>query len=321
MTVVRSLAGSVWVRALVSLALLGLIATRVDFGEGIDQVAAGHWGLYVGAIATFVAAFALGAFRWHVYLDAAGIPVTLASAGRAYFVGVFTTNFLPSQVGGDVARAWIVGAAGLRTRALVTVAIDRVTALACLFAVAWVAVAILPSSVPRTLVVALALATVGFALVCALLVGVAVGRLHLGRLVPDGLRRVAVEVRSSASGCLGRGVLARTIALGLVVQVGTAVAAWLVAETISLDVSLSALVVILPLVVALGVIPFSIGGLGVREGGFVVLLGRAGVDATDAAVFSLLFGLAFALASVPGAGALVLGRSARSPVHGDAKVS
>jgi hypothetical protein len=61
----------------------------------------------------------------------------------------------------------------------------------------------------------------------------------------------------------------------------------------------------------LSFLPFSIGGLGIREGGFVVLLGQAGVSATDATVFSLLNGLAFALASLPGVIAFVrAGRSA-----------
>lgn len=306
MATLRSAAGAPGVRVLVSLGLLAIVATRVDFDHAGEQLADGRWGLFVGAVAVLFVAFVSSAVRWRIYLVAAELATSRLHTVRAYLIGVFTTNFLPSQVGGDVARAWIVAASGSRTRSLVTVAVDRITALGCLFAVAWVALAARPDDVPHSLRAGLTLATAGYLAAASLLGALAVGRLHLGRLAPERLRRGAGGVRSASTRCLEPGVLTRTVALGLGIQLLTVLAAWLVAETISLEVPLAALVVILPLVVALGVVPFSIGGLGVREGGFVVLLGRAGVEATDAAVFSLLFGLAFALASLPGAGALML---------------
>jgi hypothetical protein len=52
-------------------------------------------------------------------------------------------------------------------------------------------------------------------------------------------------------------------------------------------------------------LPFSLGGLGLREGSYVVLLHQAGVSTTDATLVSLLATLLFALATLPGAYALV----------------
>ena len=54
--------------------------------------------------------------------------------------------------------------------------------------------------------------------------------------------------------------------------------------------------------------PISIGGYGVREGSYVLVVGYAGVSATDATLFSLLSAAAFALASLPGALALLVRR-------------
>jgi len=106
-------------------------------------------------------------------------------------------------------------------------------------------------------------------------------------------------------------VLIRTLLLGLLFQGLGVLAAWLIGRSIGLSVPASALVTTLPLVITLSFLPFSIGGLGIREGGFIVLLGQAGVGATEATVFSLLNGLAFALASLPGVIAFVrAGRSA-----------
>jgi hypothetical protein len=52
--------------------------------------------------------------------------------------------------------------------------------------------------------------------------------------------------------------------------------------------------------------PISIAGFGVREGGMVLVLGAAGVSATDATVISLTGVVAVMLATLPGGLALVL---------------
>ena len=65
------------------------------------------------------------------------------------------------------------------------------------------------------------------------------------------------------------------------------------------------LAVVLAPVLIVSVLPISIGGFGVREGSYVVLLSYAGVNSTDAALLSLLTAAAFAIASLPGGLALI----------------
>jgi hypothetical protein len=80
---------------------------------------------------------------------------------------------------------------------------------------------------------------------------------------------------------------------------------WLVARSIGLRIPFSVLATTLPLVFIISALPISIGGLGVREASYVALLGRAGVTATDAALLSVLFGLSFMVATLPGGLALL----------------
>src|SRR5712691_1358520 len=164
--IVRRLARSFWVRALVSAGLLALVATRIDFGAGTSRLSHGRWGWLVAAVAVVFTSLLLGAGRWYLYLRAAGVERGPASALRAYLIGAFTTNFLPSQAGGDVTRAWLAGRPGTRIRAATTVVVDRVTALGCLIVVAWLAFAFDRSSVPGTLVAALAATSGAFAAGC-----------------------------------------------------------------------------------------------------------------------------------------------------------
>ncbi|HEY3182129.1 MAG TPA: lysylphosphatidylglycerol synthase transmembrane domain-containing protein, partial [Gaiellaceae bacterium] len=105
MTFLRRLAGSIWLRTLVSVGLLALVASRIDFGAAGDRLSGGRWGYFAAAVAALLASFVVGALRWHVFLNAAGVESPRAQTIRAYLIGMFTTNFLPTQIGGDVTRA------------------------------------------------------------------------------------------------------------------------------------------------------------------------------------------------------------------------
>ena len=83
-------------------------------------------------------------------------------------------------------------------------------------------------------------------------------------------------------------------------------------DAIDLDVSYSVLAVVLPPVLIVSALPISIAGYGVREASFVVLLGDVGIGSTDATLLSLIGGVAFALASIPG-GLLLLQRAPVQP--------
>lgn len=300
----RRLAGSFWVRAVVSVGLLAVVATQIDFGAIKDRLAGGSWSLFVLAAVVLFASFVVGGLRWHVFLEAAGIDSTPLRAVRAYLIGTFTTNFLPTQIGGDVTRIFVAAGPGLRTRATVTVILDRATALACMIVVGWLLIGADPGAVPGQLYAALASATAAF--VVAAVLGVLLFRIGmLRRLMPDRFRPAALEIRAALRACLRRSPLARTFLVGLAFQGLVYLSAWLIARSISLDVPLAVIGAAMAPVLVLSTAPVSIGGFGVREGSYVLLLGYAGASTTDATLFSLLQGAAFALASLPGALALL----------------
>jgi uncharacterized membrane protein YbhN (UPF0104 family) len=308
--ILRRLAGSWWIRLFVSAGLLAIVATQVDFHALRAGLTEKSWAWLAAAVAVLFASFVVGALRWHLFLEAARIGSTRAQTVRAYLIGTFTTNFLPTQLGGDVTRAWVASSQGTRVRSIATVVLDRATALACLIVVGWIGVITDVAAVPGQLVAALGAATAAYVLACLLLV--LLYRLGpLRRRLPERLGPTARDVREALVSGLARPVLSRTFAIGLVFQGLVYLAAWLVARSISLDVPFAVLGAVLAPVLILSAAPVSIGGLGVREGSYVLLLGYAGVTATDATLFSLLSGAVFALASLPGALALLVGR--RSP--------
>jgi glycosyltransferase 2 family protein len=84
------------------------------------------------------------------------------------------------------------------------------------------------------------------------------------------------------------------------------VALILVAKTLGLELSFALAAVTASIVLVAILIPVSVGGLGIREGGFVLLLGEAGIDAADATLVSLLGAAAVLLSSAGVAAAAYL---------------
>jgi len=309
----RRLAAFPWTRALVTVGLLALVVSQIHLGKAGNRLAHGHWGLFAAATGVVLVALVLASVRWHLFLRAGSIERSRTEVTRAYMIGAFTNNFLPSQIGGDVTRAWIVGGPGARSRALATVVVDRATLLGCLIVLGWVVYAADPAPVPHALVGALAAASAALALAGIIAVALALGGSRVRHRLPERVQGPAGDIGDAVRGCIDAPLLVQTTLLGLVYQALILLAVWLLARSIDVDVAFSVLVVTLPLVLILTTLPVSIGGFGLRESGFVVLLGRAGVPATDATLLSLLIAAAFALATLPG-GVLLLLSSARGSV-------
>jgi hypothetical protein len=79
-----------------------------------------------------------------------------------------------------------------------------------------------------------------------------------------------------------------------------------------LDLPFALVAVVLPPILLVSAVPISIAGYGIREGAYVLLLRHAGVDATSATLLSLLTGINFAIASLPGGVALLFRSKATS---------
>jgi glycosyltransferase 2 family protein len=297
------------VRAAVTLALLGALLAWIDWSQFAERLGQGRWELFAAGVALVVVALLIGGLRWHVFIRAGDVGADMRQTLRAYWIGMFANNFLPTGFGGDAARALVIARAGHSgARAVASVVVDRLSALGCLLLLAWLAVAIAPDDVPSSLVTVLGLTTaVGVVATSGLALGARRGgRAGAGTLLRR-LHRLSVPAWNAVGGRDRlRSVVAVTTVLGLLYQGTMVLASWLLARAIDLDVSYTLLAVVMPLVLVATLVPISIAGFGVREGGYVALLAEAGISAGDATLFSLLNVAALAIATLPGAFALML---------------
>jgi glycosyltransferase 2 family protein len=280
----------------------------VDVDDLARAVRNGEWGWFAAAIALMAVATAPGAARWRLILRGAEIEITQIRALKTFSSSLLLNNVLPTSIGGDAARAWSVGRdSGRLLRAALATVVDRATAVACLFVLAWTALAVDAEAVPDVLVGVLLWISVGLAVLAAVAALVAAGMRPVVRRIPP---RIATMIREAWATLRVWGRAPDLIGwlgvLGLLYQLLAVLALILVGRAVGVDLSFSLAAVTAAIVVVAMLVPISIGGLGIREGGFVLLLGEAGVDGADATLISLLSAAAIALASAAMVGFAVL---------------
>jgi len=75
---------------------------------------------------------------------------------------------------------------------------------------------------------------------------------------------------------------------------------WLIAQGVGVQLSFVHFMFFVPVIIIATFLPISIGGWGVRENTAIFFLGTVGVNAEDAFLISVLFGVIMILASLPG---------------------
>jgi hypothetical protein len=274
---------------LISLGLLAFVLRAIGL-ERIGRVLLeAEPGLFVIALGLFVVGVVVRALRWRALLVALGLQIPLGRLVYLYFLGTFFNMFLPTGFGGDVVRVVELSQDADPTLVTGTVIVDRLTGLLMLFVLALLALPFTFGLLPTKVWLAIGL--------------LAAGGLVAGVLVLQGrwLRRVTRQLPGPLS-LTGEGVLARiydavtacgwravgaALFFSLIFNVLLVLENYLVARAVGIELSLVFFFLLVPLLSLTLILPISFGGLGVREGLAVLLLGQVGVDEAQAVAYSL----------------------------------
>jgi uncharacterized membrane protein YbhN (UPF0104 family) len=261
-----------------------------DLGAALRR-AAPAW--IAAAAALLLASNVLGAYQWQQLLRAVEIRIPFWKVLSYYHVGLFFNNFLPANIGGDLARVLDAARYGpSRAAALSTVLMDRLIGT---LALAGLALATTLPAMDRFHLRLVYLALVVFFVASVVLVWVifhpvllpALLRV-LGRVGLGGFRPAFDELAGRLKGFGDRrGLFARLLAVALVVQFSRIGVHVLVARSLGLGVGLQYFFLFVPLLAVIVSLPISLNGIGVREGAGIVLFGLAGVSRAGA--FALQF--------------------------------
>ena len=297
-----------WARLLVSAAILVLLLRGLDAKRvGTSLLASNPLNLVV-AVALLGLQVPVMNLRWVLIMKAAGAALAKGPAMRILLISFWFNQALPSSLGGDAVRVWLLRERGIEWGPAVRgVLADRLTALFGLIVIICAGFPFLIARIhnPAAIITVGTLALMGIT-----------GMASLATLDYWPAAILAIKPISSfvRLGALTRFLLFRyrhratVLTFALLIHVLTIVACLMLAWGIDAPLSTLDAFILVPPVILLSALPISISGWGVREGAMVAMLTLAGITPEAALSVSVLLGLAAAAIGVVGGIVWVTGR-------------
>ncbi|MET0674459.1 MAG: lysylphosphatidylglycerol synthase transmembrane domain-containing protein [Bradyrhizobium sp.] len=288
-------------RIAVSLALLYLALRGINFAAiqvRLSQISIG-W-IIVAIVITIFQIF-LGALRWREISALCDAPLTDLQAFRYNMIGSFFNQTLPSSIGGDAVRLWLVGRTGVGWRAAsYSILTDRAVGF---IALALIIVASLPWSYGM---IADDKGRVALVLVDLAALAAGAGFLTFGYFPDKWMRRWWPTRHVHACSVIANRVIfskahgVKIAILSLSIHVLAVVIAWCAVRSIDAPAGFEQLFMLTPPIMLITMLPISIAGWGVREATMMVAFGYAGLVPIDGTVVSILFGAVYFIVGAMG---------------------
>jgi uncharacterized protein (TIRG00374 family) len=283
----------------ITIVVSGYVLWQAGLADALKTLVNADWRWVALAATSAVVAMVINVKRWQVMLAGQGDQASLTTLVRLYLIGMFFNNVLPSRFAGDVVRAY--GASinvSSKTRSAAAVVMDRLVGAISVLLLGVIAIVVNPSVIPPQLTQLVVVGLLLGLLVVALLLartpihnlgGFALGLFErlpfVGKLFGKRFQAAAEAVRAYTGkpGLIAWALLVSMIANGLSI-----LNLYMYALAVGADVRLAEMAVVVPVVLAVGLLPISINGLGTIELTFIVLLGLLGVDKDVALAVAIL---------------------------------
>ncbi len=268
-----------WAAALVILGILFYLLPVAPLRSALARVS---FTRFIAVLLIYALAVTGGITKWHTVVNAAGAQLNFATSAQCYTSGLFGALFLPSIIGGDVARLAVGISRSSRPAAVVTGNVaDRFLDVAAQLTLVSLGLILLPGSLPvplqgpakRVLFAGVLAAAILFGLVVILHWPLLRGRsIRIQRRLAQ--LRHALRAISRHPWRLVFGWL-----LGTSVQGTYVVLTALLGIACGLRLPFRVWLFAWPLAKIAAVMPITQGGIGVREAALVVLLAPFGAPA------------------------------------------
>lgn len=232
--------------------------------------------------------------KWLILVKPQGISVSVSRLFRLYLVGYCFNNVLPTNVGGDVIRAYELGKSeGKTQQAVASIFMERFTGLTTLIFFALLALSLDQRYLQDIrLVVALALVLVGYLGIVSMVFNPSF-LLFLKKRIPVKIVQRTIEKVQNVQQAI---FMYKHHRLDILYAMGCSIAFYFSAVLViyvgclvfDVHVPLSNLFTAVPIMYIVFMIPISLGGIGLQEWAYYVVLGLIGVPSAVALSLGLL---------------------------------
>ncbi len=299
----------VLLRLLVTLLVFALILRSVNLERLAETFSHMHIGFLLLAVLLQFISTVLAALRWRLLMHALGFGQNVAFYIKSYFKGMFFNQGLPTSIGGDAIRVLDVARQGFRKRdAFYGVASDRIIGLAALLGVNLLAGLLfldrLPSAVQVPILFIAATGLLGFAFLFVFRHILWLERWPVVKLFPILSERMHRIFHRPATAIA-------ILILSFLITLAAVFSFYCLGLSVGLPYGPLSYLVIVPPVILLTIVPVSLAGWGVREGGLVGLFMLLGAGKAPVLAMSLAYGGILILVSLPGLIVYLLDRSVK----------
>lgn len=237
---------------------------------------------------------ATSCFKWQIFLRARNLNVSLTRLILLYLVGYFFNNFLPSNVGGDVARSFILGKEIQNNPdSFGSVFLERFTGLLGLLVLAIFAFFLNIRVINKP--------EIGIFLLFFLIAFIATALLLFTKWSQKLLAAVLdlsllKAIKNKAVEFLKviyyfrnqRVVLSKAMLISFLFHIMTVINTLVVCLSLGIDVAVFDLAVVVPIILIVSAIPISLNGIGLWEGSFVYFFSVVGITPSAALSIALV---------------------------------
>lgn len=245
------------------------------------------WGCLVFLICNIV-----GAFRWRFLLVSLGIKISVREALYAFFSGLFFNLFFPSFVAGDVFRGFSISYRyGEPKKVASSVLMDRFSGATALVLVALISFIVARDLVPVKDVI------IPLGLLCLLLLGSS--SIIFSKRLFSFLMKIFKKESAFKKKLVSfhdqlyffrqnPSVFIKSLLFSFPIQIVSALSFWVVSKAFGLTLGPVYFLMLVPIVMAIALIPITIAGAGTREAAALYFFSLLGIDKGTALSISLL---------------------------------
>jgi len=295
-----------FIKFLISAGLMAFLFYKIDLQGLVSRLRSLDISFFIIMLALPHINILISSLKWQWLLGALSIKESLGHLFSVYMIGTFFSNFLPSMIGGDIFRIFHLSRNNSDAAGIIAATFtERFMGLTAL-----ISIVLLILCHPKIYSVFPLITTLAPAalLIYILLLVFIFNRKYLVILEP--LRhfkivdRILVLIQEAQKHVINYKVRKRVVLasyfISFVFYVITMLTVYVASRTLNISIQFDVIMLVVPLVLLVGMIPISIGGLGLNESSYVFFFTLFGMTSVDAFSIALLLRVRILLTGIIG---------------------
>lgn len=281
------------IKLIIGFSLLSYLFIKLDIELTTELLLKINPWIFLLSFALALSRNIFGSFRWKILLNSKNYNPSILSLTKYYFIGIYFNFFLPTVVGGDIARGYCLHSHGVRKKDIISsIIIERVMGIVVLVFLSLFSLFSLSLSFnlinnqTKIMVITLGIFSI------ILLFFYKKADVFLRKILPcviiSKLHWVNNLIQNTKDYGKTPDVLIYCFLFTILFQIFGVFSTYLISSSLGYSIKFIYFLMLLPIVWIISMIPISINGLGVREGAFILLFTKIGMTKEMAMAISIL---------------------------------